>query len=135
MRRAQFILAICLAALTACDSTSPEASIVGEYALTSIDGAPLPVTMTDSEGSVTAESGTMSIKENGTFTVAIVAFLSFPAFGINGRETITAAGTYTRTGSSLTFESEDVDDSTVTTIDGNKIIQTDAESTIVWTRK
>jgi hypothetical protein len=73
--------------------------IAGSYALVSINGTPLPFTVTHEGPGIQVTSGTFTIRADGT-CASVVAFLT-PSGQAQSRE-VSAA--YTRAGSTLTMQ-------------------------------
>ena len=94
-----------LCALASCgDSTGP-APIVGDFALTTVNGAPPPVlvgaTVSCDESLL---SGTLTMTASRSFTLSgVVEFDCTRAGGQIGSQVLAVSGTYARKGQSLTF--------------------------------
>ena len=73
--------------------------IAGSYTLVSINGTPLPFTVTHEGPGIQVTSGTFTIRSDGTCT-SVVAFL-MPSGQAQSRE---VGATYTRDGSRLTMQ-------------------------------
>jgi hypothetical protein len=86
-----------LASGVACkSSTSPSTpAYVGTYSLTRVNGSPLPYSQTTAGVTVTLNSGTAQLLSNGTWTTS----LSVTPAGLS----TSSSGTYTVSGSTITF--------------------------------
>lgn len=119
---ASVALATAVISTTACgkDDKSPtdnggDNSIVGNYALTSVDGESLPVTVYDGFADVDGQqvaitidltAGTMNVKSNGTFTGSLT--LNFSVDGGQAQsESLPVSGNYSVSGSTITFTPDD----------------------------
>ncbi|MDB4888965.1 MAG: Lipocalin-like domain protein [Gemmatimonadetes bacterium] len=119
----KLVIALVLAAAAACggDSTSPvDASIAGTYKLQTMNGAPLPYTFFV-EGNQKLEllDDQLVLTDGGTYAES-----GHSRTTINGQATTDAntdAGTYTRSGTAITFRSS-ADNSIVSgTISGSSV--------------
>jgi hypothetical protein len=84
------------------DSTQPQIAEAGLYNLTSVNGQSLPVTITGTTlGTVVIQSATVGLRPGNpsTFTATITG----TAGGSASTTLVSAAGTYVRSGTSLTF--------------------------------
>jgi hypothetical protein len=110
--------------LSACgDPFSPE-SVSGTYQLVSVDGDPIPTDF--------VKAGTLSLDENGTYSVLLHVQFDFDDETIN--TTVTDSGTYTLVEpATIQFHSVDGEDSTGT-LDGDRITAFSLGQTWVFER-
>ena len=136
------LIALATAALvaTGCggDSNAPDTSHVGTYALESVDGARLPITIfDDSTMKVTLTQGSLALNANNSFleTVRLELITGGQAAP---PETISCGGTYRRSGSTVTLtatQTADCDASTATaTLSGPVLTVTDQGTLLVFRR-
>jgi len=144
MRIHSTLLALAAAAVvaTGCggDSTAPKpVSHVGRYALISVDGAPLPLTLFDDPTlKLTVTEGALTLDASNAFTQEVkieVVANGFPA----PPELLSCGGTYKRNGNTLTFTStatDQCDAGTATgTLNNNTLtIADESGSTLVFRR-
>jgi hypothetical protein len=99
---------VLMVALAACsDSTGPNSdNLVGSYDLITVDGASLPV-IVDQIGEDKAEitMGTVTLDEDGTF--GDVTELRITEAGVVTTEVVSTQGTWTVSGSTVTFVPND----------------------------
>ena len=93
----------------ACGSDSPTgpsaANVAGAYAMSAVRGFPVPHTFTDGAGSkLTIEGGSITIDATGSYALTYKGKLNTLTFDI------TDEGTYSLSGSTMTFNPEDADD-------------------------
>lgn len=126
-------LVLLIAAAACGDSTAPDTSFAGTYALQSYDGVSLPVSINLAEdASVTVLSGSLTLTANGTFTVRTTAEWMFG--GEVETSTDGVGGTFTRTGNTFRLTDEDGDTYTAT-YDGSSRVTVDIGGTLlVYTR-
>lgn len=112
MRRLLLAFAVLFAVvLSACgggdDSTGPgSANISGTYTLRTINGRSLPATVFQAGADrVEVLSGNVTLTDGGTYTTQNTVRTTFG--GVASTESETDAGTYTRSGTALTFRSSD----------------------------
>jgi hypothetical protein len=109
-RRVMVATALIASAFTAAcgsdSSTGPSAGdVAGAYPMASVRGFPVPHTFTDAAGSkLTIDGGSITIDANGTYALEYKGKLNAMTFDL------TDEGTYTLSGSTLTFVSDDEDD-------------------------
>ena len=141
MQRRRFIPALAIAlALTAgacTDDKSPtevSTEVTGTYRLQTVNGQPLPFVLFNSGGfstSITAQS--LTLNNNGSFSQT-TTFRDVTPEGTT-TEQLSSTGTYSRSGSTITFNlpatQEDPADSFSGTISGNTITLVDAGFTAV----
>jgi hypothetical protein len=116
-------LAFAATATTACGgsdkSTGPGdgGAITGNYALQQVDGSGLPATIFDDivedEGTqyrlvLQIASGNIALEQNGRFSGTLR--LRITANGQTQEESLPTSGTYTRSGNTITFDSDDAED-------------------------
>ena len=107
MRRFIALAALLLApvVLSGCGSDSgieePGPSVVGVYALTSFDGAPLPVTLIAGDPKLEVVSDEITLAAGGAFTQA--TSLRWTEGGVASTQSHVEIGTYTASGSTLSF--------------------------------
>jgi hypothetical protein len=131
---------VLLAACGGSDSNAPDNSHVGVYALVSVDGETLPVTIADEPGLlVTLTEGAMTLNANNTFALttrfeAVVNGEPIPPGFTN------CNGSYRRSGNTITLTStgtEECDAVTTTGTlsgDGNTLTVNDQGSVAVFKR-
>ena len=107
MRIRSSLCALSAAALLAVgcggDSTAPDLSHVGAYTMTSIDGQPLPLNISDDPTLiVTVQEGTLTLSRNNTFTQGTTVDVVFNG-AIQPTQTFFCSGTYRRAGNNFTF--------------------------------
>ena len=136
------VLALATAALvaTGCggDSNAPNTSHVGSYALESVDGARLPITIyEDSTFKLTLTRGALALNANNSFveTVRVEVIANGQAAQ---SENISCGGSYRRNGSTVTMTvtaTADCDAATVTgTLSGNVLTVSDQGTVLVFRR-
>lgn len=115
------LAAACLLLVACSDSTGPAASVAGTYDLTAIDGERLPYEILGQE----ILSGTLLLREGGTFTSSIRSRYEDFVTGEMEEETETESGTYSRDGRSLflNFDGE-TEDAAATYEDGTITVNT-----------
>jgi hypothetical protein len=130
--RKRFALA-CLAALVACggDSTSPT-SIAGTYNLTSVDGSGLPFIAQASGPMIEVLSDQIIASAGGTFSESgINRFTSGTAVTT---DTITDTGTYTVSGTAITFHFNSDGFTSTGTLSGNTFAVATNGLSLVYTK-
>jgi hypothetical protein len=142
MRFPRTILACVVAALAAAacsgDSNAPE-SFVGSYALVSVDGETLPISIIDQPTlTVSLESGAMELTANKTFTESIT--LGAVVDGVTQpSQQLSCSGSFTRNGNDFTLtapQSQECSGDTLHgTLDGKTLTFTDdTGETLVFRR-
>ena len=104
-------LAVTLFAAAGCgsDSNAPDMSHVGLYAMTSVDGDPLPTTVIDMPGySLQITQGSMALNGNNTFVEGITSVETIDGTA-GAPEAVSCLGTYTRSGSTITLTTPETD--------------------------
>jgi len=108
MRNLCAALAVLLLATTACQgpSTDVSASAAGSYALTTVNGATLPATVTVNATHTTIYSGSIQLSPDG----GVVSHHTQGPAGTSTSTTTTSSGTWTVVGSAirLTMSGEDL---------------------------
>jgi hypothetical protein len=145
MRIPRTIRTLALAAATALaagacsDSNAPTKSFVGSYALISVNGETLPLSIIDQPSlRVTLESGSLLLSANNTFTETVT--LGGVVDGVTQPpEQLSCSGTYTRSGDKFTLTapaSESCSGDTLNgTLDGTTLTFTDdTGETLVFRR-
>lgn len=98
-------LAATLVAATGCggDSNAPDMSHVGRYAMVSIEGDPLPVTIFDMPGyMLELTDGSLTLNANNSSVESITTVETVD--GTMGQpESVSCSGTYTRRGNTVTL--------------------------------
>ena len=143
MRTCSTLLAFAAAALVLAgcggDSTAPAAtSHVGRYALVSVDGGTLPLTVFDTPAlKLIVTNGSITLNENNTFAEIVqvdVVANGFPA----PPELGTCNGTYQRTGNAVALTSTASQSctggTTTGTLDGKTLTVSSNNSTLVFRR-
>lgn len=102
-RRALILALLSVVLLTACkgDSTGPGGSIAGNYTLRTVNGQNLPYVEVEQSTKFELLSETLVLTDAGTFTVQGVVRVTFA--GQSQNETFNESGTYTHSGSTITF--------------------------------
>lgn len=107
MRRTtkRFLALVAMAAFSACsDSSGPNESVTGSYALISINTVPLPVVFfVDQFVTFRITSGNVTLNSNNTFSSSGTYQQTPAGGGPTTTATETCAGTYTMTGNAITF--------------------------------
>lgn len=143
MRIHSTLLALATSALvaTGCgggDANAPDNSHVGRYALESVDGARLPITVVDDPGyALTLSAGAITLNANNSFVQTITL-----EWVIDDQpeppETLSCGGTYQRSGTSFTMSSTasaDCDAATFTAkLNGNVLTIDNEGSELVFRR-
>ncbi len=120
------------------DSNAPDNSHVGRYALVSVDGESVPITIDDDpDFVVTLLSGDLTLNANNTFVQSVT--IAFTIFGASEPpETISCGGRYQRRGTALTLTStanENCEAATLNaTLNGNQVTISDQGSEVVFRR-
>jgi ABC-type oligopeptide transport system substrate-binding subunit len=98
------IAAAAIALLSACgsDSTGPKtANVTGTYSLTQVNGASLPYTVPNTGNDVeVVQDGTITLSADSTYTASATG-----TFDGSGSTLVTDAGTYSVSGTQVTFTS------------------------------
>ena len=107
------------------DSNAPGSSYLGRYALVSLDGQPLPLTIINQPTLVVAiHDDTLTLNSNNSFTNAtnVLSVVDGVATPI---QHLSCTGTYTRSGNSFTLTTVESDacsgDTLTGTLDGNTL--------------
>jgi hypothetical protein len=123
------LLASVVAAALACSksSTSPSASIAGTYVLATVNGESLPAIVTNAGDTAVVVTDTLALTANLTYTRHVVDTLRSQgsAPSLYSHE---SSGTYTNTGTSITFTDAVTDGSATGTIDNGVITITSVEN-------
>lgn len=136
----RFALAVAALAASGCsDSNAPNKSFVGSYALISVNGATLPLSIIDQPTlRVTLESGSLLLSANKTFTETIT--LGGVVDGVTQpSEQLSCSGSYTQSGDKFTLtapQSESCSGDTLNgTLDGTTLtFSDDTGETLVFRR-
>lgn len=113
------------------DSTGPDTSHVGTYTLLSVDGEALPVSFTDGFATIVLTSGHVTLNADGTFADVLSYTVTEGTDSYSDTETY--SGTYTRSGSNITFNVTSPDPDTYRmTLSGTTLTQTDGGATLVY---
>lgn len=103
-----------LVAAAACggkDATGPNNGVTGQYPLRTVNGRSLPAVVFQSGANrIDVTAGNLSLNSDQTFSISLT--LAVVSGGRTSSETSTDNGTYTQTGSSLTFRYSDGSTST-----------------------
>ena len=120
------VAAVAIAAITtACGSDSATgptgADVAGAYPMAAVRGFSVPHTFTDGAGSkLTIEGGSISIDATGSYALAYKGKLNALTFDL------TDEGTYSLSGSTMTFRSDDTDDPLFTgRVEGSSVVVDD----------
>lgn len=114
-------LLLAAVAVACSDSTSVE-SVAGTYALSTVGGQSVPLTVdsTDADNKLEILSGSANLNSNGNYTVSFGFRLTDA--GVVSQFTETDTGTWTVSGNTLTFtSSEPGEDPQTATVSGNTI--------------
>jgi hypothetical protein len=140
MRRASMVLVMAgaLAAQACGDMASPGGrSVTGVYTLSTVNGVMPPLTLgaTDS-ASVDLISGAVTFRDDGTFLdVLNVRFQGIASGSLPTDSTVTARGSYTRAGSTLTLDPIDGhSEYHMTVTDDLTLTETNVDFQIVYRR-
>jgi hypothetical protein len=102
-----FVLAaLSIAVTTACGGSSinpGDLSVAGTYQLRLYNQQALPYVSETPQGSITVAKGTLTVTDDGAWNYSLIT--KTVANGATTTDTTADAGTYTRSGSSLTFRS------------------------------
>lgn len=137
MRRFISFFMLVVAAATGCGGDSgsePKVSLAGTYALSTVDGQILPIVVEDPDLKLELLSGSLSIDGTGRFTESVRLRLTFPG---QPPEVVpvSCAGTYTRSGNTLTLTQPETDeciaDTSTAVWDGRGTITVNHDDTIV----
>lgn len=137
MRTFMKVAAIAVLGLTAAcgggdDGVNEPASIAGTYNLETLDGQSPPVVVLDEPGfKLEILSGNFVLTANGTFTTNVVFRLTDESGASTESESF--SGTYTVSGSTVTFNYSDGDTDSAT-LAGNTLTFSDGSSTAVFRR-
>jgi hypothetical protein len=129
MRRILFALSLFLltSAGTCDDDPASPDSVVGTYALASIDGDALPASIgAGTQDARTVTAGSMTLNANNTF--------SFSETSSAGTDAV--SGTWTLSGSTITFDpSEPGDTNATAVVSGNTLSLTTEEGVMVFNKQ
>ena len=138
MRRFIALAALLLApvVLSGCGSDSgieePGPSVVGTYALASINGSPLPVTLIAGDPKLEVLSDEITFAPRGTFTQA--TSLRWTEGGVASTESHVEIGTYTVSGSTLSFRFSSDNSTGSATVSGSGFAIVSDGSTLIYVR-
>ena len=79
-------------------------SLAGTYSLKTVNGSPLPFTVSDATGSATLTSDVMTVADAGTWTEHYTFRLTVN--GTTTNESGDTSGTWSRSGTSVTFKAD-----------------------------
>ena len=138
MRRLIMLLLLTLAPLlvAGCGSdggTDPGASVVGTYALTSIDGSPLPFSFIDGEFKVVVVRDELTLAPGDIFTRRAV--FTVTEGGVTTTQEEVVSGRYAVAGSTITFRLAEGDPTTNGTVSGRSITIVSDGSTLIYVRQ
>ena len=128
-----------LAATGCSDSNAPDNSHVGSYALVSVNGAPLPLTVIDQPSlKISVQDGALALAANKSYTQTLSVLIVTDGVAAPV-EHLSCTGSYTKSGNTFTLTSvESADCSGVTatgTLSGNTLTVTDdSGETLVFRR-
>lgn len=128
------IALVLLAFAAACgDATAPDNSYIGTYALRSIDGEVVPITVYD-DGTESARvtGGSLILNEDGSFTTSLD--ITYSIGGQVQNESEWSGGTFRRSGRSFTL-TDALGDSYVATWDGADTMTIDDGAVVVVFRR
>lgn len=126
-------LLLLLAGAACTDTSAPDTSFTGTYALHSIDGETLPVTVYELEGDfIRILSGSITLRADNTFTTSTTA--TYQLEGQAGTETNGVSGTFTRSGDTFQLTDEDGEVYTMS-YDGTSQLSMTDEGTVIVYRK
>lgn len=113
-RRRAVTLALCALALAACGggdkSTGPGGSIAGTYTMQTVNGSAPPVTIFQvGTDKVEVTGGSVTMNADNTFS-GVTSIRETSGGEALPVETFTCTGTYTRSGSAVTFTEPETDD-------------------------
>jgi hypothetical protein len=108
LRRLLPLVALAVAVACGSDSTTqPTASLAGTWTLQSINGGPLPATVTQTAtDKLEVLSDVVNVSANGTYTETLQFRETLN--GVSTTSTSTDAGTYTVNGTSVTLNSQQI---------------------------
>ena len=112
-------------------ATATSANIVGTYALSTVNGGPLPFTFQAAEPKIELISDQFVVSSNGTFTESTVVRVTDE--GVVSMKTFPDAGTYVVEGALASFTFGDGSIGTYT-VGTNRLTGTDAGLTLVYTK-
>lgn len=121
----------CGSSSTAPDTTSANAAVVGTYTLKTVDGAALPAPAKDEKGAVggTFTSGSITLASNGSFN----SILNYTITGGTAGNS-PSSGTYSVSGSTLTFVVSGKSNVTAVFSGGNTLTNVNNTQTMVYTK-
>lgn len=130
MRR--LLLPIVLAFAAACGDTSgPDTGHTGLYTLHSVDGDPVPATLfAEGEDYIRVVSGTLTLEADGTFRA--VSTLDYRFEGVAATETGSSTGTWSRSGTTVTFTGSEGDVITAEYDGSGQLTLSEEGSTLVY---
>jgi hypothetical protein len=119
-------------AVTSCsDITGVRGDVVGTYELQTINGEFLPVTINDPDfGAVTFVYGEIELDNDGRF----VDTYQYRFSGSSFVETDQIFGTWTRSGNTIEFETDDGDFYTMERSSNNRLVQSRSGVSLVYQR-
>jgi hypothetical protein len=123
------LVALVVAGSMGCSSSTDATTVVGVYSLTTVDGKALPAPGKDATGAVIGNytAGTLTLASGNTFTTSLNYTLTG---GISG--TIPSNGTYSVSGSTITFIIGASTPITATFTGGNTITVTSNTQALVF---
>jgi len=100
------------------DSSGPEATMVGTYTLTTIDGATLPVTIADQGITVKVSGGNITLNSSNRFTRVTTFTVTGPTQ--SPVQSVTCEGTYLRIlNTGVVFKTENSSDCAASSLNGS----------------
>jgi hypothetical protein len=129
------LLSLCaiLFAIGCGDSTSPILTVAGTWSLQSVDGISLPYIL-EQVGADKAELTSDVITANSTGSFTETTNIKITEGGQVTNESFPDAGTYTQSGSAVTFTFNSDGSSGTATLNGNTLTMTTAGFSLVYTR-
>lgn len=129
------VAGVLVAAASCADMVSPDEAadraLVGVYSISSVNGAGLPITLAvDDTASVDLISGTITLREDKTFTDIINVNLTTPS-GVTV-EADTARGNYSRLADTLKFAPTDGHDNYQAVTNNSTLTESSIEFVIVY---
>jgi hypothetical protein len=112
-----FALVAIAAACSSDSSTSPSKTVAGAYPMATVRGLPVPHTFTDAKGSkLTIEGGSIIIDTDGSYQLKYKGKLNALTFDL------TDEGTYTLSGSTVSFTPDDGDAPYTGRVEGKSVL-------------